>query len=180
MDAGAFPEERIREMVSRVAAYLREEREVYVRHSEPLSADLRAGIQGYFPDELLGRLKIIILKGARIPPPPFYAEAREMSGGRFPDFVHIASVTYIDVIVFHDQIEPRPLFHGVVHATQMAMLGFEKYVDLYVRGSVKNLSWLQIPLEDQAYKLDARFAENPGKILSVEHEIKAWDQEGKY
>jgi len=69
MDAGAFPEERIREMVSRVAAYLREEREVYVRHSEPLSADLRAGIQGYFPDELLGRLKIIILKGARIPPP---------------------------------------------------------------------------------------------------------------
>ena len=94
--------------------------------------------------------------------------------------MHIASVAYIDVIVVHDQIDPRALFHGVVHATQMAMLGFEKYVDLYVRGSVKNLSWLQIPLEDQAYKLDARFAENPGKILSVEHEIKAWDQEGKY
>src|SRR5438445_1672766 len=160
MDPGAFPEERIQDMVSRVAAYLREEREVYVRHSEPLSADLRARIQGYFPEELLGRLKTIILKGARIPPPPFYAEAREMSGGRFPDFVHIASVTYIDVIVFHDQIDPRALFHGVVHATQMAMLGFEKYVDLYVRGFVKNLSWLQIPLEDQAYKLDARFAEN--------------------
>jgi hypothetical protein len=81
---GAFPEKRIREMVSRLAAYLREEREVYVRHSEPLSADLRAWIQGYFPDELLGRLKAIILKGPRIPPPPFYAEAREMSGGRFP------------------------------------------------------------------------------------------------
>jgi len=97
-----------------------------LRHSEPLLADLRAGIRGYFPDELLGRLKTIILKGARIPPPPFYAEAREMSGGRFPDFVHIASVTYIDVIVFHDQIEPRALFHGVVHATQMAMLGIRE------------------------------------------------------
>jgi hypothetical protein len=60
------------------------------------------------------------------------------------------------------------------------MLGFEKYVDLYVRGFVKNLSWLQIPLEDQAYKLDARFAEDPGKIFSVEDEIKAWDQEGRY
>ena len=179
MDPGAFPEERIREMVNRVAAYLREEREVYDRHSEPLSADLRAWIQGHFPDELLGRLMAIILKGARIPP-PFYAKAREMSGGRFPDFVHLASVTYIDVIVFHDHIEPRPLFHGVVHATQMTMLGFEKYVDLYVRGFVKNLSWLQIPLEDQAYKLDERFAENPGKIFSVEDEIKAWDQEGRY
>src|SRR5437879_13895456 len=100
-----------------------------------------------------------------------------MSGGRFPDFVHIASVTYIDVIVFHDQIEPRPLFHGVVHATQMAMLGFEKYVDLYVRGFVKNLWWLQIPLEDQAYKLDARVAENPVKILSGEDNIKALKQQ---
>ena len=180
MPPAEFPEERIQEMVFRVADYLRGEREVYLRHSDPLSADLKAPIQGYFPDGLLNRLKAIILQGARIPPPPFYTEAKEMSGGRFPDFVHIASVTYIDVIVFHDQIEPRPLFHGVVHATQMAMLGFERYVDLYVRGFVKNLSWLQIPLEDQAYRLDARFAENPGKIFSVEDEIRTWDEEGRY
>jgi hypothetical protein len=180
MNSSLFPEERIQDAVSRVAVYLREERELYVRHSEPLSMDLRAKIQGYFPDEVLGALKTIILTGARIPPPPFYAEAREMSEGRFPDFVHIASVTYIDVIVFHDQIEPRPLFHGVVHATQMAILGFDRYVDLYVRGFVKDLSWLQIPLEDQAYKLDARFAENPGQTFSVEEEIKRWDEEGRY
>jgi len=69
-----------------------------------------------------------------------------MSEGRFPDFVHIASVTYTDVIVFHDQIKPRPLFHGAVRATQMAVLGFGKYVHLYVRGFVKSLSWLQFPL----------------------------------
>jgi len=86
----------------------------------------------------------------------------------------------MDVIVFHVDIEPRPLFHRAGHATHMARRGFEKYVDLYVRGFVKNLSWLQIPLEDQAYKLDARFAENPGKIFSVEDEIKAWDEEGRY
>ena len=180
MNSSQFPEERIQDAVSRVATYLREERELYVRHSEPLAIDLRARMQGYFPEALLSTLKTIILTGARIPPPPFYAEAREMSEGRFPDFVHIASVTYIDVIVFHDHIEPRPLFHGVVHATQMALLGFDRYVDLYVRGFVKNLSWLQIPLEDQAYKLDARFAENPGKIFSVEDEIRAWDEEGRY
>jgi hypothetical protein len=180
MDPGEFREERIQEMVSRVAVYLREEREVYVRHSEPLAADLRAAIQDFFPDDVLRKLKTIILKGARIPPPLFYVEAKKISGGRFPDFVHIASVTYIDVIVFHDQIELRPLFHGVVHATQMAKLGFEKYVDLYVRGFVKNLSWLQIPLEDQAYRLDARFAENPTQVFSVEQEIKAWDEEGRY
>jgi hypothetical protein len=143
----------------------RRERTV-VRHSEPLPHDLRAAMRGYFLEELLGSLRTITLTGgARIPLPPFYAEAREMGGGRFPDFVHMRSVTYIDVIVFHDEIDVRALFHGLVHAAQMAVLGFEKYMELYVRGFAKNLSWLVIPLEDQAYKLDARYAENPAEVF---------------
>jgi hypothetical protein len=62
----------------------------------------------------------------------------------------------------------------------MSVLGFEKYVDLYVRGFVKHLSWLAIPLEQQAYKLDARYAENPTDTFSVEAEINAYLQEGRY
>jgi hypothetical protein len=70
----------------------------------------------------------------------------------------MASVTHVDVIVFNERIEARPLFHGVVHEAQIEILGFERYVELYVRGFVKNLSWLAIPREDQAYTLHARFA----------------------
>ena len=181
MSPQEFTQPTVTQMVTGVAAYFRGERELYVRHSEPLAATLRAKLQPYFSEELLGRLKTITLTGgARIPPPHFYAKAKEMSGGKFPDFVHMASITYIDVIVFHDRIEPRALFHGAVHAAQIAVLGFEKYVELYVRGFVKNLSWLAIPLEDQAYKLDARYAENPEDIFSVEDEIKAWDADGRY
>lgn len=69
----------------------------------------------------------------------------------------LASFTYIDVWVFHDEIAPRALFHTLVHATQMEPLGFERYVELYVCGFVKDRSWLAIPLEEQAYKLEARF-----------------------
>ena len=181
MNPQEFTPAIIAEMVARVSSYMREEREVYFRHSEPLPSDLRAAMQGYFSEELLGRLKTITLTGgARIPPPPFYAEAKEMSGGRFPDFVHMKSITYIDVIVFHDEMDARTLFHGLVHATQMSVLGFERYVDLYVRGFVKNLSWLAIPLEEQAYKLDARYAENSAEVFSVEREIKRWKEEGRY
>ena len=103
-----------------------------------------------------------------------------MTGGRFPDFVHMASVTYVDVIVFHDRIEARPLFHGAVHAAQIAILGYERYIDLYVRAFVKNLSWMAIPLEEQAYKLDARFAEAPGDAFSVEEEIRQWERQGNH
>jgi hypothetical protein len=181
MNPQEFNQPTVAEMVAGVAAYLRQERELYVRHSKPLASNLRAMIRPYLSQDLLQKLKTITLTGGtRIPPPPFYAKAKDMSGGKFPDFVHMASITYIDVIVFHDQIEPRWLFHGAVHAAQMSVLGLEKYVDLYVRGFLKHLSWLAIPLEEQAYKLDARYAQNPTEVFSVEDEIKAWEADGRY
>ena len=116
MNAPEFTEARILEMVAGVKAYLKKEREVYVRHSEPLTPSLRQVIDGFFSAEVLDKLKTITLTGgARIPPPPFYLKAKEMSGGKFPDFVHMDSITYIDVTVFHDRILPRALFHGAVH-----------------------------------------------------------------
>ena len=180
MEPGQFTEDRIAQMVSGVAAYFGGERNLYLRHGEALTAELRGLLKPYFSRQLLDKVKTVTLHEARIPPPPFYAEALKITSGRFPDFVHMASVTYVDVIVFHDKIEPRTLFHGMVHAAQIDILGFERYVDLYVRGFVKNLSWLAIPLEDQAYKLDARFAEHPNEPFWVEREIQQWINEGKY
>jgi hypothetical protein len=86
----------------------------------------------------------------------------------------------LDIIVFHDEITPRPLFHGLVHATQMALLGMDRYADLYVRGFVKSRSWIAIPLEAQAYQLDARFAMPSTAVFSVEDEVKSWSEQGRY
>lgn len=180
VEPGQFSEARVAEMVSGVAAYFGGERKLYFPHSEPLTDGPREILKPYFSSTILNKVKTVVLHEARIPPPPFYAEALRMTGGKFPDFVHMASVTYVDVIVFHDKIEPRALFHGMVHVAQIEILGFERYVDLYVRGFVKNLSWLAIPLEDQAYKLDARFAEGPAVTFSVEDEIRQWMNEGRY
>jgi len=181
VNPGQFTEARIAEMVAGVAAYFSGERKLYLPHSDLLAAEWRSTLEPYFSSELLDKLRIVVLRGgARIPPPPFYAEALAMTGGRFPDFVHMASVTYVDVIVFNERIESRALFHGTVHAAQIGILGFETYVDLYLRGFVKNLSWTAIPLEEQAYKLDARFAEAPKESFSVEEEIRQWQREGRY
>jgi hypothetical protein len=180
MNPMELTETRIGEIIAGVAAYMRRERERYLPLSDPLTEEWKSAVHHYFPKALLDRIKIVTLKGTRIPTPFFYAEAQALSSGRFPDFVHMASFTYIDVIVFHEEINRRPLFHGVVHATQIAILGFEQYIDLYVRGFLKNRSWIAIPLEDQAYKLDARFAMGPAEIFSVEDEIRFWAEQGRY
>jgi hypothetical protein len=180
MDPAHFSEERIAEMVSRVVAYYRQERQLYFPASEPLALDWRDALQAYFSKSLLESVRTVVLTGARIPPPPFYSEAVAFSGGSFPDFVHLASVTYLDIIVFHDQIAARTLFHGLVHAAQMAILGFDKYTELYVRGFVKTRSWIAIPLETQAFQLDTRFAMSPTAVFSVEDEVKSWAEQGQY
>lgn len=180
VNPGQLSEERIAEMVASVTAYFSGERKLYFPHSAQLAAEWLVMLEPYFSSQLLDKLRIVVLQGARIPPPPFYAEALKMSGGKFPDFVHMASVTYVDVIVFNERIESRALFHGTVHAAQIEILGIEKYVELYIRGFVKNRSWLAIPLEAQAYRLDTRFAEAPGDLFLVEEDIRSWLSEGKY
>jgi len=180
MDPAEVSEARLAEMISGVAVYMRRERETYFRASDPLAPEWRTAVQAYFSKKLLESVRTVVLKGARIPPPPFYSEAIAFSGGSFPDFVHLASVTYLDIIVFHDEIGLRALFHGLVHAAQMAFLGLDRYVDLYVRGFAKSRSWIAIPLEAQAYQLDTRFAMSPAAVFSVEDEVKSWAERWQY
>ncbi|PYT49701.1 MAG: hypothetical protein DMG44_09420, partial [Acidobacteria bacterium] len=91
MDTSQLPEARVTEMTAKVVAYFRQERALYHRASGPLAPVWKSSIQDHFSKSLLDTVKTITLGGARIPPPPFYSEAVAMSGGHFPDFVHLAS-----------------------------------------------------------------------------------------
>src|SRR6267143_4472395 len=99
MDASQLPEARVAEMIAKVVAYFRQERALYHRATGPLAPVWKSSMQDHFSKSLLDTVKTITLNGARIPPPPFYSEAMTISAGVFPDFVHLASVTYIDIIV---------------------------------------------------------------------------------
>jgi hypothetical protein len=180
MDPLQPPEARVAEMIAGITAYIQQERSFYLRASDSLSPTWKATMQPYFPKALLDAVKAVTLDGARIPPPPFYSEAVAMSGGHFPDFVHLASVTYIDVIVFNEIIVSRTLFHGLVHAQQMASLGLDTYASFYLRGFLKTRSWITIPLEAQAFQLESRFSMTPPEVFSVEEEINHWTRGQRY
>ena len=103
-----------------------------------------------------------------------------MSSVNFLDFVHLASATYVDIIVFNEKIGARTLFQGLVHAEQMAFLGLDTYIGLYVRGFLTTHSWLHIPLETQAFKLEERFLISPPEPFSVGEEVKLRARENRY
>jgi hypothetical protein len=179
-DLASLPESQVLQVVRRVADYLWNQREVYGRNGSPLSARQKEFLKPFFSSNTLDEVRTVELHGRRLPPPPFYLEARTMGIENLPELTHMASLTFVDVIVFNDPIIERTLFHGLVHATQFHILGLERYTDLFVRAFLRTNAHFTVPLETHAFALESKFAVDPQKSFSVEEQVRLWIREGRY
>jgi hypothetical protein len=67
----------------------------------------------------------------------------------------------------------RLLFHELVHVVQFHLLGIDDFVARYVGGWIRNgFSYRDIPLEQDAYRLEARFAADPTDRFPVEDAVR--------
>ena len=173
-------ESDIQKAIQWFSEYLRSEREEYYAIGEPLVGDWRRLMDGYFEPALLDQVRVLELVNERVANPWFYPKARERGLLHLPDITHKAAVTFLDVIVFNERIGSRDLFHGLVHAAQIKVLGMSQFTELFVRGFLRARSYFLAPMKAHAFALDARFAAQPGVRFSVEHEIRQWWQTGKY
>src|SRR5271154_6881246 len=162
--AGGFSEKQIMDAVERVSSYLREQREQYLRSASRLSDEQKAVMAPYFSDHMLDRVRVLELEGERIPSPPFYAEAKALGFLNLPDFSHMNSVTFVDVLVFNERLTDRGLFHALVHAAQYQELGLQRYTELFVRSFINARFHFLVPLEAHAFFLESKFA-RPGTAM---------------
>ena len=91
-----------------------------------------------------------------------------------PDFAEMRAITFVDTIVSHGPITTQTLFHELVHVVQYDKLGLTEFAARYVKGFLKCGSYEGIPLERNAYELDARFGKAPASVFSVENEVQEW------
>ncbi len=166
--------------VERVGNYLGEQREVYFSMGEPISEQHRLSIEPFFSPTLLDGVRIVQLRGCRVPNPPFYDEAKAMGFTNFPEMTHMSSLTFLDVVVFNEPATLRMLFHGLVHAVQFQVLGLRRYVELFVGAFFKTQLHVTVPLEAQAFALESRFANDPEKVFSVDEQVRLWEREHRY
>jgi hypothetical protein len=174
-------EKQINEAVERVSSYMREQREHYFPSAKPLNNQQKASMWPFFSAALLDHVRIVELKGSqRVPNPPFFAEARALGFMNLPEFTHLHSLTFLDVVVFNEKITGRSLFHGLVHAVQFEVLGLERYTDLFVRSFVNTKLHFSVPLEAHAFSLESKFAGQPATRFSVEEQVRLWIRQGRY
>jgi hypothetical protein len=178
--ATRLTETQILDAVQRVSAYFREERRHYLASAVPLSNHRKALMWPYFSAALLDRVRIVELQGALVPNPPFFAEARALGFTNLPEFSHMNSLTFVDVVVFNQEVSERSLFHSLVHAVQFELLGLERYTDLFVRSFVNTRLHFSVPLEAHAFALESRFAGTPVNRFSVEDQVRLWIEQSRY
>jgi hypothetical protein len=178
--APVLNQDQLREAIDRVSSYLRQQQEHYLASAVPLTRQQKAMMWPYFSTSLLDRVRVVELNGNRLPNPPFHQEAKMMGFVNLPDFTHMASLTFLDVVVFNEKLTERSLFHSLVHAVQFQLLGLERYTELFVRAFVKTKFHFTVPLEAHAFSLESKFVRLSSERFSVEDQVHLWMKQGRY
>lgn len=163
-------------IIQQVAEYIGQQRQTYRGRAVLLDSHQQSAMQRFFPASALDSTRVLVLAGEQVSNPPFYPELQRMGfePGSLPDFSLMAAITFVDTVVSHEPFTDKLLFHELVHIVQYAKLGLPGFAAKYVRGFLKGGSYEAIPLEVNAYKLEARFATASTKTFSVSDEVKGW------
>lgn len=151
-----------------VAAYIAEQREKFQNKAEPIAPAYKDLLQPFFPSDVLSKVRVV---QGRASEPAFYSQLRLFGIRNAPAFSQMAGITFQDVIVHVEPLTGTLVFHELVHAVQYKHLGLAGFADRYVRGSLSGGSYEEIPLEKQAYELEAKFANARDKVFSVEQDV---------
>jgi hypothetical protein len=165
-------------MVSQLAAtvenYISSSREKYAPQAVPLTDAQRAAMSPFFSSGVLDSARLCVLRGTRVPNPSMYSMAKMMGINNLPDFSGMAAITFVDVIVSHEDFTGTLLFHELVHVAQYAQMDLKEFAARFVNGFIQGGSYEEIPLEKQAYALESRFSQGSGNPFSVDDEVRQW------
>jgi hypothetical protein len=162
-----------------VAGYIESNRRKYMRLAVPLPTGKQTLLSPFFPADVLSDTRSVAAR-PRLLNPSFYSQLRALGIKRLPEIANVAAITFIDVIVHQAPLTNDLLFHELVHIIQYRKLGLEEFARLYVKGFLVGGSYAAIPLERQAYALEARFTAAPHLPFSVEDEVSRAIQDGSF
>jgi hypothetical protein len=163
-------------VIQQVVGYIGHQRQTYRPGAMPPTLSQQTAMRRFFPQSALDSTRLVVLAGERVANPPFYGELAKMgfAPAALPDFALMAAITFVDTVVSHEAFTDRLLFHELVHVIQYEQLGLPEFAAKYVRGFLSGGTYEAIPLEINAYELDARFAAAPARSFSVETEVRGW------
>jgi hypothetical protein len=169
----------VTQLVVMVEDYVAGNRKKYASQAVPLTDEQRTAMQRFLSAAVLDSARLCVLRGTRVSNPSMYAMAKMMGINNLPDFAAMTAITFVDVIVSHQQFTDALLFHELVHVVQYAQMDFKEFADCFVNGFIQGGGYEQIPLEKSACLLEARFSKGADQAFSVDDEVRQWREAEK-
>lgn len=156
-------------------AWLNYRRGEYWPGGRELDDTERGALEGFFEEDLLGVVRVAQV-GCIVAPWVFRA-ARRLGLGN-PGWLEMPTGLALNDLIVVRQVGDRLpelslLFHEMVHVVQYRLMGVRGFMREYTRGwAAAGFEYREIPLEIDAYELQARFAERPGERFDVKVEVR--------
>jgi hypothetical protein len=167
MDLKNLPPAMISQLASMVEDYVTSSRKKYASQAVPLTDSQRAAVQPFFSSAVLDSARLCVLCGTRISNPSMYAMAKMMGVRNLPDFAGMTAISFVDIIVSHQEFTDELLFHELVHVTQYAKMDLKEFAARFVNGFIQAGSYEDVPLEKMAHALENRFClHSPACLLA--------------
>ena len=179
MDLSNLPPAMVSQLANMVEDYITSSRKKYAPQAVLLTDAQRSAMQPFFSAAVLDSTRLCVLRGTRVSNPPMYAMAKMMGIRNLPDFAAVAAITFVDVIVSHEEVTDSLLFHELVHVVQYSQMDMKEFAARFVTGFIQGGSYQQIPLEKMAHALESRFSQNAAEVFSVDDEVRLWREAGK-
>jgi hypothetical protein len=179
MDLKNLPPAMVSQLASMVEDYITSSRKKYGPQAVPLTDAQRTAMHPFFPATVLDSARLCVLRGTRVSNPSMYTMAKMMGIRNLPDFSDMAAITFVDVIVSHQEFTDALLFHELVHVVQYAQMELKEFATRFINGFIQGGSYQEIPLETMARALEGRFSQNATQVFSVDDEVRQWREAGK-
>ena len=170
-------EELLQFLIENGQAWVQAERERLRPTARMLTASEKAAFHPFFEADILDTARIRhvpVIKN-----PGFYRDLEAMGIPPPLDFTAMEGITFVDTILISQRHHPHEppslplLFHELVHLVQYKILGPALFIDRYVWGWFRaGQSYAEIPMEQDAYQLQALFEAVPQRRFLVGVEVR--------
>jgi hypothetical protein len=169
-------------LTPKAEAWIVQQREMHRPAATRLPNSILDVLTPFYARATLERARFRLVE--RIDNPPFYNELSAAAPSiELIDFEQMAGITFDDTVLIrgssNSEIDATSLiFHELVHVAQYERLGVPGFARRYVRGwAENNMQYGAIPLERDAYVLQARFERRDRFVVEamVAHQLSMRD-----
>ena len=106
-----LPPALVSQLMGMVEDYIVGSRKKFLLQASPLQPSQIGRLQQFFSAEVLKSVRTLVLRGTRVTNPSFYGMAKMMGVHNLPDFSDMRAITFVDVVVSHEDFTDDLLFH---------------------------------------------------------------------